>query len=110
TTDGEHRAEDSVSTRIGHNAWKDVAIPLPPRAGAKPLRIDFVSALTTIEIAAVSLAGATGPLYAATTVEDFNRISVAGDVERLPHDDGMRIQITGLDPQLILPPIETAPT
>ena len=110
TADGEHRAEDSVSTRIGHNAWKDVAILLPSGARAKPLRIDFVSALTTIDIAAINLAGATRPVYTATTVEDFNRILVAGDAERLPHDDGMRIQITGLDPQLILPPIETAPT
>ena len=107
--DGEHRAEDSTSTRIGHDVWKEVAILLPPGAGAKPLRIDFVSALTTIEIAAIILIGAAGPLYAATTIEDFNRILVAGDAERLPHDNRLRIKITGLDPQLILPSIETAP-
>src|SRR5256885_10106964 len=45
--------EDSFYARIGHEGWKDVRIELPPGAAAAPLRIDFVSALTTIEIASL---------------------------------------------------------
>src|ERR1051326_1116492 len=51
--DGSHREENSVYARVGHEGWKDARIELPPEAGAAPLRIDFVSALTTIEIAAI---------------------------------------------------------
>ena len=55
TNDGVHREENSVNTRIGHDGWKNVSVPLPLKAGAAPLRIDFVSPLTTLEIASLRL-------------------------------------------------------
>ena len=98
--DGTHSEENSVYARVGHEDWKDVRIELPPGAGAAPLRIDFVSALTTIEIASIHLSGG-------QTQPDFSLIEVRGDAERLPDDSLLRFRITGIDPQLHLPAIET---
>ena len=98
TNDGSHREEDSVYARVGHDGWKDLRIELPPGAGAAPLRIDFVSALTTIEIESIRVAD---------TPVSLDSIAVRGDAERLPHDRLLRLKITGIDPQLYLPAIET---
>lgn len=98
--DGAHTEENSVYARVGHEGWKNVRIELPPGAGAAPLRIDFVSALTTIEIASIHLSGA-------LTQPDFDSIDVRGDAERLSDALLLRFRITGLDPQLHLPAIET---
>ena len=98
--DGTHSEENSVYARVGHEGWKDVRIELPPGAGAAPLRIDFVSALTTIEIASIHLSGA-------STQPDLGSIEVRGDAERLPGDGLLRLKVTGIDPQLHLPAIET---
>jgi hypothetical protein len=98
--DGSHSEENSVSARVGHGSWKDVRLGLPPGAGTAPLRIDFVSALTTIEIESIRLSGA-------STQPDFDSIQVRGDAERLPADSLLRLKITGIDPQLHLPAIET---
>ena len=111
SSDGSHREEDSVYARVGHEGWKDVRIELPPDAGAAPLRIDFVSALTTIEIASIRLTKGT-VLYSAASKQDFESIDVRGDAERLPDGNVLRFKITGIDPQLYLPSIslpETAP-
>lgn len=107
TSDGQHRAEDSISTRIGHDAWKEVTMGLPRGAGAAPLRIDFVSALTIVDLASVALTSHGRPLFSAETSDEFAHVDVAGDAERLPSASGMRIRITGIDPQIILPTIET---
>jgi hypothetical protein len=96
--DGGHSEENSVYARVGHNDWKDVRIQLPPGAGAAPLRIDFVSALTIIEIESIGVAGKPVSL---------DSITVRGDAERLPDPKLLRFQITGVDPQLYLPAIET---
>jgi hypothetical protein len=100
TLDGSHSEENSVYARVGHGSWKDICIELPPGAGAAPLRIDFVSALTTIEIASIRL-------RSAASQPGFASIEVRGDAERLPADEGMRLKVTGIDPQLHLPTIET---
>ncbi|MFN2622330.1 MAG: class I SAM-dependent methyltransferase [Chthoniobacterales bacterium] len=98
--DGAHSEENSVYARIGHEGWKNVRIKLPPGAGAAPLRIDFVSALTTIEISSIRLSNA-------SSQPDFDSIEVRGDAERLPDESLLRLRITGIDPQLHLPAIET---
>ena len=103
THDGIHREEDSVVARIGHEDWKDVAIPLPTGAGAAPLRIDFLSAFTWIDVARLELSTATETLFAANTSEQFETITVAGDAKRLAHPQYLRIKVTGVDPQLYLP-------
>jgi hypothetical protein len=103
STDGSHSEEDSIYARVGHEGWKDLRIELPPHAGAAPLRIDFVSALTTIEIASIRLAAGTDDYFSATMKTDFDAIGVRGDAERLPDPEILRLKITGIDPQLYLP-------
>ena len=106
TRDGSHREEDSVYARVGHEGWKDVRIELPTDAGAAPLRIDFVSALTTIEIASIRLTKGTAICFAAEDEMGFGKIKIAGDVELLPDPKLLRLRVTGLDPQLFLPVID----
>jgi Methyltransferase domain len=109
TSDGSHREEDSVYARVGHQGWKDVRIELPPGAGAAPLRIDFVSALTTIEVASIHLSKGPATCFAARNETELAAIKIAGDVERLPASTGLRLRVTGIDPQLYLPAIDLAP-
>ena len=106
TSDGSHREEDSVYARVGHQGWKDVRIELPTGAGAAPLRIDFVSALTTIEIESIRLTKGLVTCFAAQGGMQFETIKTAGDVERLPDSQGLRLRITGVDPQLYLPVVD----
>jgi hypothetical protein len=106
TQDGAHREEDSVYARVGHDGWKEVPIPLPPDAGASPLRIDFVSAFTTIEIESIRVTKSGHAHYVAADETAFSAITLAGDVERLPHSNALQLAVTGVDPQLHLPPIE----
>lgn len=106
TTDGSHREEDSVYARVGHQGWKDVRIELPLGAGAAPLRIDFVSALTTIEIASIQLTKGPAICFSAQDSTEFEPIKTGGDVERLQVSTAMRLRVTGIDPQLYLPPLD----
>ena len=90
-------------------AWREVRINLPAGAGAAPLRIDFMRALDLVEIAQLSVKTATREYFIATTADEFEKVAVAGDAERLPHPAHLRIRITGIDPQLVLPRLEIAP-
>ena len=105
TGDGSHREEDSVYARVGHEEWKDVRIELPSDAAAAPLRIDFVSALTTLEIASIRLTKGNTTYFAAEPETGFEMIRIAGDVERFPDAELLRLRVTGLDPQLYLPAV-----
>ncbi len=111
--DGSHREEDSVYARVGHEGWKDVRIELPPDAGAAPLRIDFVSALTTIKIASIRLTKGTTTFFAADEETDFDAIQIAGDAERIA-DHALCLRVTGIDPQMYLPavgvPVDESPS
>ena len=104
SSDGAHREENSVYARVGHEGWKEVCIELPVGAGAAPLRIDFVSAFTTIEIASIQVRRGR-VCYLAASKPDFESIGVRGDAERLPDENLLRLKITGIDPQLYLPSI-----
>src|SRR5437588_2751555 len=106
TRDGSHREEDSVLARVGHEGWKNVRITLPRDAAAAPLRIDFVSALTTIEISSIRLVKGEAEFFSAAEKSDFDSIAIGGDAERLPGAELLRFRITGIDPQLYLPAIE----
>jgi SAM-dependent methyltransferase len=105
TTDGTHRPEHTASIRIGHDEWKDAVVRLPEGAGAAPLRIDFVSALSIVEIESISIKAA-GRVCFTASPED---VTVAGDAERLPSPAGLRLRITGVDPQLHLPVVQLPP-
>ena len=106
TRDGSHREEDSVYARVGHEGWKDVRIELPRDAAAAQLRIDFVSALTTIEISSIRLVKGEAEFFSAAKKSDFDSIAIGGDAERLPDAELLSFRITGIDPQLYLPAIE----
>ncbi len=108
TNDGAHREEDSIYARVGHDGWKDVTVELPPEAAASPLRIDFVSALTTIEIASIRVAKCGRIHFAATDEIGFSSIALGGDAVRLPHPSALQLKVTGVDPQLYLPSIDLA--
>lgn len=110
TADGGHREEDSVYARVGHEDWKEVRIELPPGAGAAPLRIDFVSALTTIDIASVRLMKAGSVCFSAAEETGFDSIRSGGDIERLAHPTALRLKVTGIDPQLYLPVVALPPS
>jgi hypothetical protein len=101
--DGNHSEADSVTARIGHEAWKEISIPLPPGAGAAPLRIDFMSDLTVIDVASIQVTAKTANLFRAGDPESFKTIAVAGDAQLIPHSEYLRLKVTGIDPQLILP-------
>jgi hypothetical protein len=107
TSDGGHSEENSVYGRFGHEGWKDVRLELPPGAGAAPIRIDFVSALTTIEIASIRVNAAGENCFRAEDRSHFEGIDVRGDARRLPDEKLLRLRITGIDPQLYLPAFET---
>jgi hypothetical protein len=109
TADGAHREEDSVYARVGHEEWKEVRIELPPGAGAAPLRIDFVSALTTIDIALIHLRKDGSACFSAPKETGFDSIGLGGDVERLAHPTALRLKVTGIDPQLYLPMVTLPP-
>ncbi len=106
TSDDTHREEDSVVAAIEQLGWTNVLVRLPAGARAAPLRIDFMGALTLVEISELRVTSAGREHFAATTSRDFESIRVAGDAERLPDASLLRLRITGADPQLYLPPIE----
>lgn len=106
SSDGSHREEDSVYARLGHQGWKNVRIELPPGAGASPLRIDFVSALTTIEIASFRLIKGAATCFSADNAAGFATIRTGGDLERLADSKALQFRVTGIDPQLYLPPVD----
>lgn len=108
TNDGVHREEHSVNARIGHDGWKNVSIPLPNDAGAAPLRVDFVSPLTILEIASLRLMRGPDVFFQAADRGQFDNITLAGDAERLPHANHFLLKITGIDPQLYLPLIPSS--
>jgi hypothetical protein len=108
TGDGAYSEEQSIDARVGHEGWKEVAVPLPARGAVCGLRIDFFSALTTIEISEIVVGTTAGEIfYRAASKEEFEAISLGGDCVRLSAEP-FRVQITGMDPQLYLPPFAPA--
>ena len=108
TTDGVYREKDSVNSRVEQGGWKNVAIALPSSAGAAPpLRIDFSTIASVVDIAELRLIRAGQIYFQANKAPDFDKIDIRGDAERLPHPSFFRLKITGIDPQLYLPPISS---
>lgn len=108
TNDGNYSEDKSADARLGHDAWKDVAVPLPTEDTITGMRIDFLSALTTIEIAAITVESATGELiYRANRAIEFESIRLLGDCVRRSLDPFV-VAVTGVDPQLHLPPFSRA--
>jgi hypothetical protein len=102
STDGNFSEDRSVHTRIGHDAWKNVSVPLPQQESAARLRVDFYSALTKIEIAEIAVENSGAEVLRLTTAADFEKVSLGGDCVRCSLAPFV-LQITGVDPQLYLP-------
>ncbi|MEO7166634.1 MAG: hypothetical protein ABI016_06305, partial [Chthoniobacterales bacterium] len=107
SADGIHREQASVVAGVEQGDWREVQVKLLEGAGARPLRIDFMRTLEFVEIAALKVTTANREYFSATTAKEFDQITVAGDAERLPHSEYFRLRITGIDPQLVLPVLET---
>ena len=104
SSDGSHREEASVYARVGHGGWKDLRIELPTDASAAPLRIDFVSALTTIDIESIRVTKGSKTFFVADEQSGFDAIRIAGDAQRIAGHT-LRLRVTGVDPQLYLPAV-----
>ena len=100
TRDGVHREEESVYARIGHDGPKELSFAIPDGGSEGGIRIDFVSALTTIEVQAVELLGGDGKVVREFASEELR---VAGDGIRETTSGVLRLRITGVDPQVYLP-------
>ncbi len=105
SSDGVHREEDSVLARIGHDEPKELRLLLPP-GGHRAVRIDFVSAFTTIDVEAIRLCNGGSVLFKADSPQAFDHVQVAGDATRMRHPRHLRIEVTGIDPQLYLPQLK----
>lgn len=110
STDGSYREDASVIASVDHGSWQDISIVLPAGAGARPLRLDLMHTLESVEIAALRVSTPAKEYFCATTKEAFDRITVAGDAERVAHPRVLRLRITGVDPQLVLPELEIDPS
>lgn len=110
TTDGDYREEASVVAGVLQGNWRTVQINLPAGSGAHPLRIDFMRTGEIVEIARVSVQTARKEYFAAASPNEFNRITIAGDAERIADGKILRLKITGADPQLYLPRLDIPAT
>ena len=109
SSDGNYSEEKSADARLGHGDWKDVAVRLPVNEAITGLRIDFLSPLTTIEIATITVESTTGEsIYQANRAVEFEAIGLLGDCVRQSLEP-FAIAVTGVDPQLHLPPLQATP-
>ncbi len=106
TGDGDYREETSVVAGVLQGDWRKVQVNLPAGGGLHPLRIDFMRTGEMVEIARVRVATARREYFAAAAPNEFDRITLAGDAQRLADPKLFRLKITGADPQLYLPRLD----
>lgn len=106
SVDGTHREDASVMAGVKDSTWQEVSITLPADAEAKPLRIDFMHTREFVEIEEIRVTKNDERLFRASGKNEFDHIIVAGDAERLSDPKLLRLRVTGVDPQLILPGFE----
>jgi hypothetical protein len=101
---GNYEPEKTVQTRVGHQEWKQVRFRLPRLCPNDRLRIDFESAWTRVEIRKIQILDInSGELW--NWKADSHPLEFCGDCHQLLSDNVIRLQITGPDPQIILPPL-----
>jgi hypothetical protein len=103
TANGTHREDASVLAGVEQGDWESILLTLPSGAAAAPLRIDFMQTFDLVDISELRVLTPVREYFSATSTHDFDRIQVAGDAHRLSHPEFLRLKITGLDPQLLLP-------
>jgi hypothetical protein len=99
--------ENSLLARLGHGEWRTLDFRFPANANASWLRVDFVTPFTTIDIKSLRVNAGRDEIFNAHSPAAFDRIRIAGDCRREQHDELLRLQITGIDPQLYLPELRT---
>ena len=109
SADGAHREEASIVAGVDQGDWENLLITLPADAAAAPLRIDFMRTFDLVDISELRVLTPGREYFRATTSRDFDQITLSGDAHRLPHPDFLRLQITGIDPQLLLPVLNLRP-
>ena len=103
TSDGSFSEENSAHARTGHGSWREVTVALPSGRAVNRLRIDFFTALTTIQIATIDVTTKSEiNLFHATTAAEFESIGLLGDCVPVSSEP-LTIEVTGVDPQLHLP-------
>jgi hypothetical protein len=107
SSDGIHSEENSVCAHVGRGSWKNVSLILPEGARCALLRIDFMSPIGTIDIASIVVKAPPTTIFTAKSSRDFEQIKTGGHAQRLAHPKFLRIKVTGIDPQLCLPPVAT---
>jgi len=109
SSDGSHSEAASIIAGVEQGDWEDVLITLPRDAAATPLRIDFMRTSALVEIAELRVMTPVREYFVATKGADFDQVSLEGDARRVPHPDLLHVEITGADPQLLLPPLDIPP-
>ena len=107
SANGVHQEESSVVAGVEQGDWRELEVLLPADALARPLRIDFMRTLDFVEIANLNVSTPTREYFSAASADEFNLVAVEGDAERLAHPEYLCLRITGIDPQLVLPVLET---
>jgi hypothetical protein len=64
-----------------------------------------MSPVGTIDIASIVVKAPKTTIFTAKSSRDFEQIKTGGDAQRLAHPKFLRVKITGIDPQLYLPPL-----
>lgn len=103
TENGAHSEENSIVAGVEQGDWQNVCITLPAGAAANPLRIDLMRTFDLVDISELRVTTPGREYFVAATSRDFDQITLAGDAQRLPHPDFLRLRISGVDPQLFLP-------
>ncbi len=106
SVNGSHQEDASVTRGVIDGTWQEVTVPLPADAQANPLRIDLMHTREMVEIEMIEVSKGGARLYRAKSKVDFDHVQVAGDAQRLDDPKLLRLRILGVDPQLLLPPIE----
>ncbi|MEP6708568.1 MAG: methyltransferase domain-containing protein [Verrucomicrobiota bacterium] len=110
STDGTYREEQSVFARVREDRWSEISITLPLGTFGAPLRIDFISTLEFIDVAELKITARSGRMvFFAANAKQFDQIDVRGDAKRIAHPDYLRLRLTGIDPQLYLPSLDSIP-
>jgi hypothetical protein len=109
SADGTHREEASIVAGVEQGDWENVLITLPSDAAAAPLRIDFMGSLDRVDVSDLRVVTPDRDYFRAVTSRDFDQIVVAGDAQRLPNPDFLRVRVIGVDPQLFLPVLDVPP-
>ncbi len=109
SADGTHREEMSIVAGVEQGDWENVLITLPSGAAAAPLRLDLMRTFDLVDVSELRVMTPIREYFCATNSGDFDSLAIAGDAERMPHPDFLRVRITGGDPQLFLPVLNISP-